>query len=242
MRKLITAFAAALVLLPGAGSAAPEIPLERANNDVGNIASLQRGARMYVNFCLGCHSAKYVRYNRIGRDLQLSEDQLVANLMFTGERPSDTMNIAMPTEDAANWFGKVPPDLSLMARARGSDYLYTFLRSFYIDENGNSNNKVLPMTSMPNVLWELQGLQRPVYASANGNGQGAFEGFESIRPGTLSGEEFDRTVRDLVNFLDYIGEPIQLERRSMGIKVIAFLLVFLLFAWLFKREIWKDVK
>ncbi len=241
MGKLFVALAAALVLLPATASAAPEIPLERANNNVGNIASLQRGARTYVNFCLGCHSAQYVRYNRIARDLQLSEDQLVNNLMFTGERPFDTMTISMPSEDAANWFGKVPPDLSLMSRARGTDYLYTFLRSFYIDENGASNNKVLPMTSMPNVLWELQGLQRAVYS--NGDGQaGAFERFESIRPGSMNAEEFDGAVRDLVNFLDYIGEPIQLERRSMGIKVIAFLLVFMLFAWLLKREIWKDVK
>ena len=221
-------------------SAAPQIPLERADNDVGNVASLQRGARMYVNFCLGCHSAQYVRYNRVARDLQLSDEQLVNNLMFTGERPFDTMTISMPSEDAAVWFGKVPPDLSLISRARGTDYLYTFLRSFYIDENGASNNKVLPMTSMPNVLWELQGLQRATYS--NGDAQGAFEGFESIRPGSMSVEEFDRSVRDLVNFLDYIGEPIQLERRSMGIKVIAFLLVFMLFAWLLKREIWKDVK
>lgn len=238
MGKLFVAIAATLVLLPAVTSAAPQIPLERANNDVSNIASLQRGARMYVNFCLGCHSAQYVRYNRIGRDLQLSEDQLVNNLMFTGERPFDTMTIAMPPEDSANWFGKVPPDLSLMSRARGTDYLYTFLRSFYVDENGNSNNKVLPMTSMPNVLWELQGLQRAAYS----NGDGEFERFESIRPGSMSAEEFDRSVRDLVNFLDYIGEPIQLERRSMGIKVIAFLLVFMLFAWLLKREIWRDVK
>lgn len=242
MIKPFVALAAVLLLLPAATSAAPEIPLERANNDVGNIGSLQRGARLFVNFCLGCHSAQYVRYNRIGRDLQLSDDQLVNNLMFTGERPFDTMTIAMPSEDAANWFGKVPPDLSLMSRARGTDYLYTFLRSFYIDENGASNNKVLPMTSMPNVLWELQGLQRAVYSNGDGDGQGEFQGFESIRPGSLSAEEFDRSVRDLVNFLDYIGEPIQLERRSMGIKVIAFLLVFLLFAWLFKREVWKDVK
>jgi len=238
MRTGMVSLLAACLMLPVPTLAAgPSIPLDRANNDVSNVASLQRGARTYVNFCLGCHSAQYVRYNRVARDLQITEEQLVENLMFTGERPFDTMQIAMPASEAEVWFGKVPPDLSLMSRARGTDYLYTFLRTFYVDDAGNSNNKVLQMTSMPNVLWSLQGLQRAVY-----DGEDNFEGFEVVREGSMSSQEFDATVRDLVNFLDYIGEPIQLERQRLGIRVIAFLLLFMLIAWLFKREVWKDVK
>jgi ubiquinol-cytochrome c reductase cytochrome c1 subunit len=237
MHKIFLALVASAALMPAVSTAAVKIPLDAANNDVSNIASLQRGARTYVNFCMGCHSAQYVRYNRVARDLQLTEEQLVQNLMFAGGNVHDTMQIAMRPDDSAAWFGKTPPDLSLIARSRRPDYLYTFLRTFYVDENGNSNNKVLEMTSMPNVLWELQGLQRAVY-----DDEGNWTGFEQIREGSMTPEQFDGTVRDLVNFLDYIGEPIQVERRQMGVKVIAFLIVFMLLAWLFKREVWKDVK
>ncbi len=155
----------ALLLCLGVGGAAvaqTEAELEPANTNIKNQPSLQRGAKYFVNYCLGCHSAKYVRYNRLGEDLQLTEQQLVDNLMFTGERPFDTMAIAMKPEDATRWFGKEPPDLSLIARARGTDYLYTFLRSFYLDPSRptGANNVVLRGVAMPPVLWELQGLQR----------------------------------------------------------------------------------
>jgi ubiquinol-cytochrome c reductase cytochrome c1 subunit len=224
-----------------------EAVLEPANVNVANTPSVQRGAKYFVNYCMGCHSAKYVRYNRLAEDLQISEDALVRNLMFTGERPHDTMAIAMRPADAQRWFGITPPDLSLIARSRGTDYIYTFLRSFYEDPTSptGADNLVLPGTAMPHVLWELQGIQRLTTGEAAGEGDAAHG--ESARPlelavpGQLSPREFDQVVRDIVNFLAYIAEPMKLERQALGIRVIAFLLVFLLIAWMLKREIWKDV-
>jgi ubiquinol-cytochrome c reductase cytochrome c1 subunit len=219
-----------------------EAELEPANNNINDVRSLQRGAKYFVNYCLGCHSAQYVRYNRLAQDLLLTEQQVVDNLMFTGERPFDTMAISMRPEDSARWFGLTPPDLSLISRSRGTDYIYTFLRSFYVDPSRPTgvDNIVLPGTAMPHVLWELQGTQRAVFAG--GEGEGEFERFEAVQPGSLSSQEFDQVVRDIVNFLDYIGEPIQRERHALGIRVIGFLLVFLLIAYMLKKEIWKDVK
>ena len=242
MRNAVIALVVALVT-SGSALAQHEAELEPANNNIANTASLQRGAKYFVNYCLGCHSAKYVRYNRLGEDLQLTDDQLIDNLMFTGERPFDTMAIAMRPEDSKRWFGISPPDLSLIARSRGPDYIYTFLRSFYVspDRPTGVNNIVLPNASMPHVLWKLQGVQRAVFTTDEHNVQ-EFEKFEQIRPGELSAEEFDEVVRDIVNFLDYIGEPIKRERQQLGIRVIGFLLVFLLIAYMLKKEIWKDVK
>jgi ubiquinol-cytochrome c reductase cytochrome c1 subunit len=239
----------ALVLLVGftaAGSvcAQQEAELEPANNNVANVASLQRGAKYFVNYCLGCHSAKYVRYNRLAKDLQLTDQQLVDNLMFTGERPFDTMTNSMKPENAARWFGKAPPDATLLARSRGTDYIYTFLRSFYVNpaRPTGADNVVLPGTAMPDVLWELQGIQRAVFAADPEHpGVETLQKFETIVPGTLDRAEFEQVVRDIVDFLQYIGEPIQRERQALGIRVIGFLLVFLLIAYLLKREIWKDV-
>jgi ubiquinol-cytochrome c reductase cytochrome c1 subunit len=224
---------------------ASRIELDPAGNNIASTASLQNGAKYYVNYCLGCHSAKYVRYNRLAADLQLSEEQLVENLMFTGEQPFDTMDIAMRSEDAVRWFTVAPPDLSLIARSRGTDYLYTYLRSFYAAPGRptGTDNLVLPGTAMPHVLWELQGIQVPIFEDDPAHpGTQIFSGFEIVRPGTLSPAEYDRVVRDIVNFLDYIGEPMQRERQALGIRVIAFLFVFLLIAFLLKKEIWKNVK
>ena len=198
-----------------------------------------------MNYCLGCHSAQYVRYNRLAADLQLSEDQLVQNLMFTGEQPFDTMSKTMQDADAVRWFGIAPPDLSLIARSRGTDYIYTFLRSFYMspDSPTGVDNLVLPNTAMPHVLWPLQGINRAVYeVDEEHGGEEVFSHFETVTEGELDEFEFDQAVRDIVNFLDYIGEPMQRERQALGIRVIAFLLVFLLIAVLLKKEIWKDVE
>lgn len=217
---------------------------EAAHNDVSDTASLQRGAKYFVNYCLGCHSAQYVRYNRLAEDLGIDEDQ-IQSLMFTGERPFDTMTIAMQPEDAIRWFGIAPPDLSLIARSRGTDYLYSFLRGFYADEASRTgaNNLVLADTSMPHVLWELQGTRRAVFeVDAEQGGAEVFSHFEPVTEGALTESEYDSAVRDIVNFLDYIGEPFQLQRKALGVKVIAFLLLFLVLAYLLKREIWKDVK
>lgn len=222
--------------------------LQSANNDVANVASLQRGARNFVNYCMACHSARYVRYNRLGADLGLSDAQVIENLMFTGERPSDTMQIAMRPDDAKHWFGTMPPDLSLIARSRGTDYVYTFLKSFYLDPKRPTgvNNLVLPGTAMPHVLWELQGLQQAVYDGESDAEHNAvhkkFKGFELAQKGQLTPQEYDQFVKDTVNFLDYIGEPMQLQRRSLGLRVLGFLFVFFLFAYFLKQEYWKDVK
>jgi ubiquinol-cytochrome c reductase cytochrome c1 subunit len=229
--------------LAGSVRAQHEVELDVANNNVANTASLQRGAKYFVNYCLGCHSAEYVRYNRLAQDLQLSEQQLTDNLMFTGEFPFDTMGNAMRPEDSERWFGISPPDLSLIARSRGTDYIYTFLRSFYAapERPTGVDNVVLPGTAMPHVLWQLQGTQSAVF-ERDEQGVEAFERFDLARPGELGVEEFDNVVRDIVNFLDYIGEPIKRERQQLGIRVIGFLLVFLLIAYMLKKEIWKDVK
>ena len=242
---------AMLALLAGAYANSSEAPagvIKSARNDITNVASLQRGARNFVNYCMGCHSARYVRYSRLGADLGLSEQQVIENLMFTGERIHDTMRINMRPEDAARWFGVTPPDLSLIARSRGPDYIYSFLKSFYVDPSRPTgvNNLVLPGTSMPHVLWERQGLQEAVYDGESDAEHNAvhkrFKEFRLVQPGGLTPKEFDEFVRDTVNFLDYIGEPMQLERRSIGLRVLTFLLVFFLFAYFLKKEYWKDVK
>ncbi|TFG86152.1 MAG: cytochrome c1 [Chromatiales bacterium] len=218
----------------------------KADNDVSNVASLQRGARNFVNYCLGCHSAKYVRYNQLARDLGMSEEQVIANLMFGAAKPTETMGIAMRSADAQRWFGQAPPDLSLIARSKGVDYIYNFLRSFYIDPSrpNGVNNLALPNASMPHVLWELQGLQTAIFEEEEHNGltHTAFRKFEFARAGTLKPDQYDDFVRDTVNFLDYIAEPMKLKRQNLGLLVITFLLVFGLFAYLLKLEIWKDVK
>jgi len=217
--------------------------LEHVKTDVSNIGSLQRGARNFVNYCMGCHSAQYVRYNRLAKDLQISEDQLIGSLMFAGGKPHDTMRIAMPADDAARWFGATPPDLSLIARSRGVNFLYSFLRSFYIDESRPTgfNNLVMEGVAMPNVLWQLQGTQRAIFEEEEEHGM-VFKGFDPVTEGSMSPAEYDRFVLDLVNFLEYIGEPVQLERRQLGVWVLIFLLVFGLFAYGLKSEIWLDIK
>ena len=240
-------YAVLALVAPAAFASGGGEAIEHARNDVGNSASLQRGARNFVNYCLGCHTAKYVRYNRMAADLGISEEQLTKNLMFTGERSFDTIRNGMNPEDAKRWFGVAPPDLSLIARSRGTDHVYSFLRSFYVDSSKATgvNNLVLPGTAMPHVLWELQGAQDVVWEGrmdAQGNASKHFKEFTSLSPGKLSAEEYDAFVRDTVNFLDYIAEPIQLKRQALGYRVIAFLLFFTLLAYLLKKEYWKDVK
>jgi ubiquinol-cytochrome c reductase cytochrome c1 subunit len=246
MPTKLLVLAAALVPVAAFASGG-EAALGKANVDISNTASLQRGARNFVNYCLGCHSAKYVRYNRMAADLGLSEQQLIDNLMFTGERPHDTMRNGIRPDDAKRWFGVVPPDLSLINRSRGADYVYTFLRSFYADPSKATgvNNMVLPGTAMPHVLWELQGVQEAVWegdVDEHGNAHRVFKEFSIPTPGKLSPEEFDGFVHDTVNFLEYISEPAQLQRRALGFPVIAFLVFFTLLAWALKKEYWKDVK
>ena len=219
---------------------------DAAGNDISNIPSLQRGARNFMNYCSGCHSAQYVRFNSMGKDLDLSEGQMVDNLMFNAEKTFETIVNNMPAEDAKRWFGVAPPDLSLMARSRGSDYIYNFLRGFYVDDSKASgvNNIVLAGTSMPHVLGGLQGFQQAVYHEDAHNSEEpamVFEGFELMTAGSMSVEEYDGFVRDTVNFLDYISEPVQLKRCVIGVWTLIFLTLFLIVAYMLKKEIWKDV-
>jgi len=246
MNRLIVVLPLLLAMPAALASAGGDGIMLSAPNDVGNVASLQRGARNFVNYCLGCHSAKFVRYNRVATDLGIAESDLAENLMWTAEKPHQTMDVAMPPGDATRWFGRAPPDLSLIARSRGTDWLYTYMKSFYVDADGvfGVNNILLPGASMPNVLWELEGSKSAVFeevVDADGNRHESFAGFQPLQAGNLSAEEFDHFVVDLVNFLDYIGEPMQLRRQSLGIRVIAYLLVFLLLAFALKKEYWKDV-
>jgi ubiquinol-cytochrome c reductase cytochrome c1 subunit len=234
--------------LLGMGSAMAEeggIALLQSGTDIKNTDSLQRGARNFMNYCSGCHSLTYVRYNRLAADLKIPESELPANLMFTSDKVFDTINSAMP-KDSEGWFGKQPPDLSLMARARGVDYLYSFLKGFYVDNTRpwGVNNLYLPSAAMPHVLQTLQGLQKPVFENEpddRGSARMVLVGVEAMTPGALKPEEYDQFVRDIANFLDYAGEPVKEKRQSMGVFVTLFLLVFFVFAYLLKKEYWKDV-
>ncbi|HHS83486.1 MAG TPA: cytochrome c1 [Gammaproteobacteria bacterium] len=242
MKKLITLFLLAVVPtlgLAGGGS----VHLDHADVDLTDQASLQRGAKFFVNYCLSCHSAKYQRYNRMAQDIGLTEEQVKANLMFTTDKIGSTMDIAMSPADANKFFGTTPPDLSLIARSRGVDWLYTYLRSFYLDESRPTgvNNVVFKDVGMPHVMWELQGWQKAVFKEDEHGGEPVFERFELAKPGSMTPEQFDGAVRDLVNFLDYVGEPYKLERQRLGIKVLLFLAVFFVIAYLLKKEYWKDV-
>jgi ubiquinol-cytochrome c reductase cytochrome c1 subunit len=235
-----------LILVPMLTLAAEDgVHLDKANIDPDNQQSLQRGARLFVNYCLSCHAAGLMRYERMGQDLGISEVQVAENLMFTGGKVGDLMTVATDPEDAVEWFGTVPPDLSVIARARGVDWLYTYLRSFYLDPSRVTgvNNLVFPDVGMPNVLWELQGWQKPVITTVkdhDGTERKVIE-LELVEPGLMNPKEFDRAVRDLVNFLDYMAEPGKHDRQALGVKVILFLLVFLVVAYLMKKEFWKDV-
>lgn len=218
----------------------------QAGNEVANTASLQRGATHFVNYCLGCHSLKYMRYSRLAKDLDITDEQLRSNLILTGAKPTDYMLSNFPAADAVNWFGRAPPDLSLITRAKSADYVYQFLKTFYVDETKptRSNNLALDGAAMPAVLSDLEGVKRAVFStegSAEHAGAKVLERFEQLSPGALKPEEYDAFVRDVVNFLDYAGDPTQVVRQSIGIWVVLFLLVFTWFAWLLKREYWKDV-
>jgi len=234
-----------LAVLASGAHAAGEGVMYTVDVDLSDVKSLQRGARTFVNYCLSCHSASYMRYSSIARDLQLPEDLVAENLMFATDKLGDVMQVAMRPEDAAQWFGVAPPDLSVIARARGADWLYTFLLTFYHDPARPTgvNNLAFKDTAMPHVLWELQGLQRLVTGSDDQtHGEGAAgHDFEPMKQGRLNEQEYHKTVKDLVAFLVYLGEPAKLVRYRVGAWVIIFLVVFLAISYLLKREYWKDV-
>lgn len=230
---LATGFSS-LVLAAGGGA-----HLEHSEVNVRDLAAVQSGAKWYVNYCMSCHSAQYMRYNRLSEDLNLTEEQVVNNLVFSDAKIGETMDIAMRPSDATQWLGKAPPDLSLIARSRGNDWLFTYLKSFYQDDTGGWNNLVLPNASMPHVMWQLQGIQKPVYAT-----QGDTEVVDHLvlaSEGLQTPEEYETTVRELVTFLDYLSEPAKLKRKSIGIWVMLFLTLFAFVAYLLKAEYWRDV-
>jgi len=237
---------AALVLASGARAAGGEVPLLAAKVDLGDRASLQRGAKLFVNYCASCHSAQFMRYSRMGQDLGLTEEQVRANLMFASDKPGDPILATLGAEDASAWFGVVPPDLFLTARSRGPDWVYTYLMTFYRDESRpfGANNLVYPDVAMPHALVELQGVQaRKADAGEDGHAASAGAGdlLELVEPGSMSVAEYRRAVRDLVNFMVYVGEPAKLDRYVIGGWVLLFLLVFFVIARLLYKEYWKDV-
>ena len=227
----------AIFFAPSGANAAVKKPLMSANNDIYDIESLQRGARNFMNYCSGCHSAEYIRYDVIGEDLGITQSQLKEYLMFNAQQTFDTINASMTSEDASGWFGQAPPDLSLAARAKGTDYIYTFLKSFYVDNTSPTgvDNVVLAGTSMPNVLWELQGHQK--YSQNEDESK-----LEVYIPGRMNEEEFNSFLRDTSNFLEYISEPIKIKRQALGVKVLFFLAFFMVLAYFLKKEVWKDIK
>jgi ubiquinol-cytochrome c reductase cytochrome c1 subunit len=218
--------------------------LEHANTQVSNRAMLQRGAAMYMDYCAGCHSLKYVRYSRLARDLGLSEEQVMANLVLGDGKFGDTIENALTEADGTAFFGKAPPDLSLVARSRGVDWVYTYMKSFYRDPSAvvGWNNTLLTNASMPHVLWELQGIQEARFADAGEPGADpVVEQLELVQGGLLSPGQYDAALRDLASFLEYAGEPAVLQRKAIGVWVLLFLSLFTLLAWFLQQEYWKDV-
>lgn len=228
----------ALVLLPLLARAGGEVPLDSASIDVFDTASLQRGAKTYVQYCLGCHALKYMRFSRIASDLQMAEQKVTEELMYVGEKIHDSMHIAMRPEDAERWFGIPAPDLSVIARARGADWLFSYLRGFYVDESRpfGVNNRVFKDVAMPNVLGHLQGQQQAVLRP-----DGSIKQLKIVKQGELRPKQFNDRVTDLVNFLVYVGEPAQLKRLKLGKWVIGYLLIFWWIAYRLKKEYWNDI-
>ncbi|MGY8527210.1 cytochrome c1 [Paracidovorax citrulli] len=247
MKKLLSILALISACFGGTAAVAAEggYPLEPAPVNTTDLFSLQRGAKLFVNYCLNCHGASMMRYNRL-RDIGLTEDQIRENLLFTGDKVGDLMNVAMRTKDAKEWFGVAPPDLSVISRARGDAWLYTYLRTFYRDDTRATgwNNLVFPNVGMPHALWELQGQRAAKFVDQEEHGQKVhkFVGFEQITPGQLSSVEYDGAVADLVAYLDWMGEPAQNQRRRLGVWVLLFLGVFTFLAWRLNAAFWKDIK
>jgi ubiquinol-cytochrome c reductase cytochrome c1 subunit len=262
MNKAILMLCCALLPAAVLASGGEHLKLDAVKTDLGDKASLQRGARIFVNYCLSCHSAAYMRYNRMAEDLGIPEKLLIENLMFIPDthghlKPGSLMKAVMPADVARAAFNTVPPDLSLTARSRGPEWIYTYMRGFYRDETALSgwNNIVFPSVAMPHVLHDLQGQQRAVYRTdkheavvvQNGKKvrktveERVFDRFELERSGSLTLEQFDAAMRDLTNFMVYLSEPARLVRYELGVVVLVFLVIFMVLAWLLNKEYWKDV-
>ncbi len=239
IKKIIIALWLAIPALSLA--AGDHVKLDSVDIDLSDKASLQRGARTFINYCLSCHSAGYMRYNRMGRDLGISDELVGSNLLFATDKVGDLMKTVMPKEVALKAFGTVPPDLTLVTRSRGPEWFYTYMRSFYRDESTESgwNNTLFPSVAMPHVLYSWQGEQRAIFKEHDGIQ--VFDRFEVGSAGSMSEKDFNGTMRDLTNFMVYLGEPAKLVRYRIGVYVIIFLLIFLFITYLLKKEFWKDI-
>jgi len=231
-----------LALASGGGN----VHLDHVEIDLKNNESLRHGAKLFANYCLNCHSASMMRYSRIGHDLDMSDEEVELELLTAGGKIGDTMTVVMRPKEAARWFGTAPPDLSVLARVRGADWLYTYLRSFYRDDARpwGVNNALFKDVAMPHVLWELQGLQEAVTETTvdeEGHEHTHITGFKLVEPGKLPPDEYDAAITDLVNFLVYLGEPSKLQRLALGKWVLIFLVVFFVLTYLLKKEYWKDI-
>lgn len=240
-----------LAIFPATLFASGGVHLDTAPIDIYDKDSIKRGAKSFANYCFSCHSAKFMRFNRIAKDTGMSEEEVREMMIFTrnnkgkATKIGDLMTVSMTDEYAKSTFGAAVPDLSLTARSRGADWIYTYLRTFYADDYRPSgmNNTTFPDVAMPHVLWELQGIQKPVYVSEDHDGVAVerIDGFETVQAGSMTTEEYDAFVADLVNFMVYVAEPVQTERRDLGVYVLIFLAIFFVFAYLLKKEYWKDI-
>ena len=246
MKKIILSLLLSVGLVASVqASSEGGIAWDKAPNKSNDLPALQNGAKLFVNYCLSCHSAAYMRYNRL-TDIGLTEQQIKDNLLFTTDKVGETMKANIDARQAKDWFGANPPDLTVIARSRaghngtGADYLYTYMRTFYSDDTKASgwNNLAFPNVGMPHVLWELQGERRAVFDEKTH----AFKGWEQIKPGSMSAEQYDQAVGDLVAYLQWMGEPAQNTRKTIGIFVLLFLFGFMYIAWRLNAAYWKDVK
>jgi ubiquinol-cytochrome c reductase cytochrome c1 subunit len=237
MRTLIFTLFISLIAItssPMAIAASGGVHLDKVEIDITDQASLQRGAKTFVNYCLSCHEASYMRYNRMAKDIGLTDKQVAENLMFSSDKVGDTMTVAMRAEDAKKWFGVVPPDLSVIARAKGTDWLYTYLRTFYLDNAKamGTNNTTFKDVGMPHVFWQEQG-----YLTTDDESHKLV----SATTGSVSSHEYNLMIKDLTNFLAYIGEPSKLQRLALAKWVLLYLVLFFLVAYPMKKAFWRDI-
>jgi len=251
MKKFLIAVSVVLAMALPAFAATDSIPWDKAPNKLNDLSALQNGAKIFVNYCLNCHAAAYMRFNRL-KDIGLTEKQIKDNLLFTTDKVGDTMKISMDAKQGKDWFGGNPPDLTLIARSRsgsggtGADYIYTYLRTYYRDDSKATgwNNLAYPNVGMPHVLWELQGQRRPVFEDVEQHGHTtqALKGWEQVSPGKMTPREYDEAMGDLVNYLQWMAEPNQNSRVQIGVWVMLFLLIFMVIAWRLNASYWKDIR
>ena len=251
MKKFLISLCLVLGIALPAFASSDMIPLDKAPNKLNDLTALQNGAKIFVNYCLNCHAAAYMRFNRL-KDIGLTDKQIKDNLLFTTDKVGDTMKISMDAKQGKDWFGGNPPDLTVIARSRsgqggtGADYLYTYLRTYYRDDTKATgwNNLAFPNVGMPHVLWELQGQRRPVYKEViqHGHPTPVFAGWQQITPGKMTAVEYDTAVADLVNYMQWMSEPAQTTRVQIGVWVMLFLLIFMVIAWRLNASYWKDIR